>query len=98
MIRHVVLLKWNDEVDEAHIDAAGVTLSKLPGCIPQILDYQHGRDLGVADGNFDYAVTGVFASVDDFVAYRDHPDHQSFVNTYLVGHVNERRAVQFEVH
>ena len=72
MIRHVVLLKWNESVDAAHIAATKAALDWLPGLIPQIVSYQNGADLRVAPTNYDYAVTAEFGSTDDFIVYRDH--------------------------
>jgi hypothetical protein len=92
MIRHVVLFRWNAGIDDAHIAATTAAFQRLPG-----LSYAFGPDLGVAATNFDYAVTGEFASVDDFLAYREHPDHQELVETYIVQYVTERVAVQFTV-
>jgi hypothetical protein len=96
MIRHVVMFRWNDSVDEAHVAATSAAFSRLPALIPEIIAYHYGPDLGVGEGNFDYAVAALFDSVDDFLAYRAHPDHVALLNTYLAPHWVERRAVQFE--
>ena len=97
MIRHVVMFRWNDGVDEAHVAATTAAFAALPAQIPQIVSYAFWRDLGVASTNFDYAVTGEFASVDDFLAYRDHPAHQALLQSFLVPFIEERHAVQFNV-
>ncbi|MCE9623208.1 MAG: Dabb family protein [Actinomycetia bacterium] len=96
MIRHVVLLKWNEGVAAAHITATKAALDRLPGLIPQIVSYQNGPDLHVAPTNYDYAVTAEFESADDFIVYRDHPAHQEVVQSYLAPH-SQRFAVQFSV-
>lgn len=97
MIRHVVMFRWNDGVSAEHIAATTAEFATLPPAIAQIRSYAWGADLGVAPTNFDYAVTGEFDSVDDFIAYRDHPAHQALVQTFIVPHVSERVAVQFDV-
>ena len=97
MIRHVVMFRWNEGVDDAHVAATTAAFERLPSLIPHILSYAHGRDLGVVATNYDYAVTGEFESVDEFLAYRDHPDHQALVQAYITLHVSERVAVQFTV-
>ena len=94
MIRHVVVLKWNEGVDAQHIAAAKAALDRLPGLIPQVVSFQAGSDLGIMPTNFDFAITAVFASKDDFLAYRDHPAHQEVIQTYTVPHA-QRLAVQF---
>ena len=97
MIRHVVMFRWNEGVDEAHVAATTAAFDRLPGLIPQIRSYAYGADLGVVATNYDYAVTGEFDSVDEFLAYRDHPDHQALVQTFIAPHISERQAVQFTV-
>ena len=96
MIRHVVLLKWNEGVDEAHIAATKAALDQLPGLISQIVSYHNGADLCAVPTNWDYAVSADFASLADFVTYRDHPAHQKVVTGYLAPHA-QRLAVQFSL-
>ena len=97
MIRHVVMFRWNEGVDEEHVAATTAAFERLPGLIPQIVSYAFGRDLAVAATNCDYAVTGEFASIETFLEYRDHADHQALVQTFIAPHVSERVAVQFTV-
>ena len=96
MYRHVVMLKWNDDVDEAHVAATGAALDALVATIPEVGDYRHGPDLGLTDGNFDYVIVGEFASVEDYVTYRDHPDHRRLIADYIADRVNARAAVQYD--
>ena len=96
MIRHVVMLRWNDTVTEEHVGVIAAALDALPAAIPEIAVYHHGRDLRLAPTNFDYSIVGDFASVDDYLVYRDHPDHQQFIADHITGRVADRAAVQFE--
>ena len=77
MIRHVVVLRWNDTVTEAHVTALAAALDALPASIPEIADYHHGPDQRLAPTNFDYAIVGDFASVEAYITYRDHPNTSS---------------------
>jgi hypothetical protein len=95
MIRHVVLFRWKDDVDEAHVAATAAALRALPAQIPEIISYSCGQDLGVAATNLDFAVSAQFASTVDFIAYRDHPAHQAVVQQMIAPYVTERSAVQF---
>lgn len=95
MIRHVVMFKWNDDVDEAHIRAVAAGLDRLVDTVPTIRGYTHGADVGVNAGNHDYVVVGDFDSVDDYIAYRDHPEHQAFLAGHIAGRVASRAAVQY---
>jgi hypothetical protein len=95
MIRHVVMFRWKKSVDEAHVVATRHALAALPDLIPQIVSYSYGEDLGTASTTLDFAVTAQFDSVEDYVAYRDHPDHQAFVAAFVAPFVDDRFAVQF---
>ena len=96
MIRHVVVFRWNDSVTDEQLGSMSAALDALPGAIPEIVTYRHGRDLGLAPTNFQYSITAEFASVDDFAVYRDHRDHQQFIADHITGRVADRAAVQFE--
>lgn len=97
MFRHVVMFKWNDSVDAAHVETVSQQLDALKALIPEIAVYQHGPDAGVNAGNFDYIVVGDFANVEDYLVYRDHPDHQAFIANYITGRLDTRSAVQYEI-
>ncbi|WP_026118143.1 Dabb family protein [Nocardiopsis salina] len=76
-LRHIALFRWQDGVDDARIAEVERLLGALPGVVPELRSYSFGRDAGVSEGAFDFAVV---ADVDDeagFAAYRDHPDHQA---------------------
>jgi hypothetical protein len=90
------MFTWNDDVDDAHIAATGAALDALVASIPEVCDYRHGPDVGLTDGNYDYVIVGEYASVDDYITYRDHPDHQAVIKQYIAGRVSARAAVQYD--
>jgi hypothetical protein len=96
MFRHVVMFKWNDDVDAAHVETTGAALDALVATIPEVREYRHGPDLGISEGNYDYAIVGEYASVDDYVTYRDHPDHQQVIADYIKDRISARAAVQYD--
>ena len=96
-IRHVVMFRWNDTVDEAHVGVLGARLDALPETIPEIRSYRHGADVGVNEGNYDYAVVGDFASLGDYLVYRDHPAHRALIAELIADRITDRAAVQFEL-
>jgi len=95
MFRHVVMFRWADGVDEAHVAEVGRRLDELAEAIPEVRAYRHGSDAGVNDGNFDYVVVGDFDAVDGYVVYRDHPVHAAFIADMIAGRVADRAAVQY---
>lgn len=96
MFRHVVMFKWNDDVDEAHIAATSAALTELAASIPQVREYRHGPDVKMTDGNFDYVIVGEYDSADDYAIYRDDDDHQALIQQYIAGRVSARAAVQYD--
>lgn len=70
-------------------------LGELPGAIPQLRGYSFGADVGISDGNYDFAIVADVDTDQDFLAYRDHPAHQA-VLALLREMFAERAAVQFE--
>lgn len=97
MFRHVVMFKWADGVDDAHIEAVAAGLDKLAATIAEIKQYRHGPDAGLSDQNFDYVVVGDFDSADDYAVYRDDAGHQEFIAELIAGRVTERAAVQYQI-
>lgn len=97
MFRHVVMFSWNDTVDAAYVATVGKQLDELPGLIPEIGAYLHGPDAAINAGNFDYVLVADFATVEDYLVYRDHPDHQAFIAKFIAGRLNSRSAVQYQV-
>lgn len=90
MVRHLCLIKYKDA---AAVDAAAQTkidaaYLKLPSIIDGLLSMQVGRDLGLLDGNYDFAIQAEFRDTDSFVAYSTHPAHGEIVFPVL-GHFME---------
>lgn len=96
MLRHVVVFRWNEGVTDGEITAIEEGLATLPGLIPEISGYRFGRDAGINDGNFDFAVVADFASAEDYRVYRDHTAHRAVIAERVTGRVAERVAVQLE--
>ncbi len=97
MLRHVVLFTWAPGTTPDQIAAVTDGLRALPAVIPEVRGYRVGEDIGVSDGNHDFAVVADFDSVAGFVAYRDHPAHQAVVVERIRPILAERAAVQYEV-
>ena len=89
------MFEWIDGVDTAAIEAVADALDALVATVPEVVSYVHGPDLGVSEGNFDYVIVGDYASVEDYVVYRDHPEHQRIIAEMIKPHVAKRAAVQY---
>ena len=97
MIRHVVLFRWDDEMTDALEDQLADELNAFAPGQPGVRAYRAGRDAGIIEGNYDFAVVGDFDDEDSYLAYRDHPQHQDIIGRLSRPHARERASVQYEV-
>lgn len=96
MIRHAVMFSFKDGTTEDQKEAVRAALQRMPELIPEIRSYRFGDDLGLRDDNFDFVVTADFDDVDDYLVYREHPDHQKAIAEFIGPIVKARASVQFE--
>ncbi|MGW0485562.1 Dabb family protein [Nonomuraea sp. NPDC003214] len=97
MIRHIVLFTWTEDATLAQKAGVLTALRGLPGVIPQIRSYTVGMDAGINQGNHEFAVVADFDSEDDYVTYRDHPEHQKVIAHHVKPILASRAAVQLEL-
>jgi hypothetical protein len=97
--RHVVMFRFADDATDEQRRALARGLTGMPAATGAISerDYKHGFDLGVNATSWDYVVVADFASVDDFLTYRDHPDHQALIRDLVTPIVDDRASVQYEI-
>jgi hypothetical protein len=93
-VRHVAVFRWSGGAGEPELRALEEGLAGLPAAIPEIRSYRFGADLGLTEGNWDFAVVAEFDSVDDWATYRDHPVHQALISERIRPVLAERAAVQ----
>lgn len=96
-VRHVVVFTWREGVTPEQVESVAAALRRLPEVIEQIRDYRLGPDLGVNEGNADFVVVADFASLDDYLTYRDHPAHRAVVTETILPLLAARSAVQYEI-
>jgi hypothetical protein len=96
VFRHVVMVRFTDDMTDDDRAALRAGLARLPDLIPDIRAYRYGPDAGINEGNFDFVVTADFDDAQGYVTYRDHPEHQQLVKERLAPFVASRAAVQFE--
>ncbi|MGW3352340.1 Dabb family protein [Nonomuraea rubra] len=97
MIRHIVLFTWTETATAEQKAAVTAELRKLPDLIPQLRSYTVGADAGINQGNHEYAVVADFDDTDDYLVYRDHPDHQKVIADYIRPILATRAAVQLSI-
>jgi hypothetical protein len=96
MIRHTVLFGWSDDATDAQKKRAADEIMRLPSLVPSVRAFGCGPDVGVNQGNFDFAATADFDDVAGYVAYRDNPEHRAMVEEHILPIAARRATVQFE--
>jgi hypothetical protein len=96
-VRHIVLFRFAEGTPDQRIDDLTAGLDGLPPAIDVIRRYEHGRNLGVSPGTWDYALVAEFDSVDDQRTYRDHPVHQKLIRELVEPITSERAAIQLDI-
>lgn len=93
---HLASFKWKDQTTTADVEAITAALTELTTALLGIESYRCGADVSRTPASYDYAVVGVFASRDTFLAYRDHPEHQRILNDLIGPNLANRIVVQLQ--
>ncbi len=96
MIVHVVTFRWRAGVTPEEVEPIVALLGALPAQIPDLERYEFGPDLGLRDGNVDFAVVAHVADAAALSAYLEAPAHAE-ASGRLRALAAERSAVQFAV-
>jgi Stress responsive A/B Barrel Domain len=91
---HIVTLKFRPETTESVVGKLAAALDEL-GPQSNAVRFQHGSDLGIREGNADYAIAAVFADEETFLAYMASAQHQRIISELVTPHLQARSAVQF---
>jgi hypothetical protein len=93
----VVLFRWKAEATAEDVSKVEAALHQLPAKIPCILAYRFGRDLGVQDGNADFALVADFSDEEGLRTYADHRDHQAVLANTIRPILAQREAIQYVI-
>lgn len=96
MIRHVVLFTWTDGMTEEAERQFAAELTALAGKLG-VPSYRAGPDVGLVEGNFDFAVVADFDDAESYLAYRDHPEHQDIIGRLSRPNTKSRASVQYAI-
>ena len=90
-IQHVVLVWFNEDVSEQHIQQVIEESYALQQSIPQIRSVRIGRaiesDRKMVDDSFDIGLVMSFDTLQDLRDYEQHPEHKAFLARYVKGRV-----------
>ncbi len=93
---HIANFRWKEHTTTADVEQITAALTALAPGLSGVESYRCGADVSRTPDSYDYAVLGVFADRDHFVAYRDHPEHQRILKELILPHLANRIVVQLE--
>jgi hypothetical protein len=96
MIRHVVMMRWTPEATQEQKQRVTAELSRLPALLPVLRAYHMGADLGVNEGNYEWAAVADFDDLEGYLTYRDNPEHRAIIAEFIRPIIAERAALQYE--
>ncbi len=79
MLKHVVLLKFKKGAPESATAEIEKGLGELPDIIPEIKEFQFGRDVVRSERSYDFALVSEFENLEAMQRYQIHPAHQKVV-------------------
>jgi hypothetical protein len=85
------------ETTAADVSKVEAALHQPPSKILCILSYRFGRDVGVQDGNADFALVADFTDPEGLATYADHPAHQAVLQNLIRPIMAQREAIQYVI-
>ena len=90
------MFRWIPQATQEQKQRVTAELSRLPALLPVLRAYRMGADLGVNEGNFEWAAVADFDDLEGYLTYRDHPEHRAIIAEYIRPIIAERAAIQYE--
>ncbi|MCF8053818.1 MAG: Dabb family protein [Deltaproteobacteria bacterium] len=75
MIKHIVVIKFNEGKGAAEAQILGEKFAQLPAQIPEIKEFIFGADVLHTPRSYDYALVSLFADSSALMRYQQHPAH-----------------------
>ena len=96
MIRHMVMFRWTPEATPEQKQRVVTELNRLPALLPALRAYHVGADLGLVEGNFEFAAVADFDDLEGYQTYRVNPEHRAIIAEFIQPIAAQRAAVQYE--
>ncbi len=97
MLRHIVLLQWQESVGESErtqmLDGLRELIEILPGVAASVV----ATNLELSPGSHDAALVVDFEDEAAWRSYQDNPAHKAFVAEHLAPNLSNRSAIQVAV-
>lgn len=95
MIKHVVFFKFNPGTPDEEKSKMENGLRNLPSHIPEIKNFELGKNVVHSERSFDFALIGTFDDLESLKKYAAHPEHQKVLK--LINRIcGSIKSVDFE--
>jgi hypothetical protein len=94
VIRHTVVFRFAEGTPAERVQAIREALMGLPGRVPEVRSFSCGGDLGLREGNADFAIVAEFDDEEGWRAYQDDPEHQRIIRELIAPVTEQRLAAQ----
>ena len=95
MFRHIVLIRFNDDLTEADRAAYKAAVEEMASG-PEVRGFSCGLNVGSGPNHHDFAVVMDFDDRAAFRAYIDGPAHKAYVDEWAKRCVKSLAAIQHE--
>jgi hypothetical protein len=96
-VRHVVMFKFADGTTRSELDEIVAAAVEVSEKVAVVRAYQCGTDLGLSNGNYDFAAVADFDDEHAYQQFRVDPDHLDFVDRFITPRLHHRVAVQYRI-
>ena len=90
------MFRWAQEATQEQKERVAAELRRLPALLPVLRAYRMGADLGINEGNFEWAAVADFDDLQGYLTYRDNPEHRAIIAEFIRPIIAERAAIQYE--
>ena len=95
LVTHVVLFTWMAGVTAQQVGAMREALDRMAEELAHLTTIRHGPDLGLRNGNADYALVATYSDKAAWDSYQSHPAHKAFVSDFVTPLLATRVTTQF---
>ena len=90
------MFRWTPEATQEQKQRVVTELNRLPALLPVLRAYHIGADLGLVEGNFEFAAAADFDDLEGYRTYRDNQEHRAIIAEFIQPIAAQRAAVQYE--
>jgi len=94
MFQHLVLMRWREDMPVESLLQIEEALRDLSQRSADLIDYQHGPNVGSDQRNWDYGVVATFADALGFARFRDDAHHLALIDRLIRPWLADRAAIQ----